>query len=77
MGNTTTLTIVKASSSVVIEKEEAAFPFGSLLADVGGVLGLFLGFNFLMIWEFVIVCIRKGPANCQKCEKLKKFNILI
>ena len=70
--NQTILTIVKASSSVVIEKEEEAFSFGSLLADIGGVLGLFVGFNLLMIWELFIFCIKRAP-----CDKLQKLNVLV
>ena len=70
--NQTILTIVKASSSVVIEKEEEAFSFGSLLADIGGVLGLFVGFNLLMIWELFIFCIKRVP-----CDKLQKLNVLV
>ena len=41
------------SSNVLVLKEEEAFSFGSLVADCGGVLGLFVGFNFLMVWEWI------------------------
>ena len=50
-------TIVRASfisDRIVVQKEEEAFSFGTLVADCGGILGLFLGFNFLMIWEWLI-----------------------
>ena len=40
------------SSNVLVLREEEAFSFGSLVADVGGVLGLFIGFNFLEVWEW-------------------------
>ena len=43
-----------ASNTVLVRKEEIAFPLDSLVADVGGILGLFIGFNFLMIWELII-----------------------
>ena len=43
-----------ASNLVEVEKEEEAFPFISLVADCGGILGLFIGFNFLMIWDWVV-----------------------
>ena len=43
-----------ASNLVEVEKEEEAFPFISLVADCGGILGLFIGFNFLMIWDLVV-----------------------
>ena len=53
-GNFTGLTIVFASTSVLVLKEEEAFTFGSLVADCGGVLGLFIGFNFLMVWDWLV-----------------------
>ena len=40
--------IIFATASVQVLREEEAFTFGSLVADCGGVLGLFIGFNFLM-----------------------------
>ena len=41
------LQIMFSSSSVTLAREEYAFSFSSLLGDVGGVLGIFIGFNFL------------------------------
>ena len=35
------------------ETEEEAYSIGYLVADCGGVMGLFVGFNFLMIWDLV------------------------
>ena len=43
------------SDTVLIMKEEEAFPLVSLLADIGGVLGLFIGFNFLMVYEWMVL----------------------
>ena len=39
---------------IQIQKEVEAFPFSSLVADCGGVLGLFVGFNFLMVWDLLL-----------------------
>ena len=47
-----------ASKSVEVLREELSYPFLSLVADIGGVLGLFIGFNFLMIWDGVLFCVR-------------------
>ena len=58
-----------ASSSIIMEKEEEAFSFESLVADVGGVLGLFIGFNFLEIMQFFIVLGRNSLTNI--CKKRK------
>ena len=43
-----------SSDTILVRKEEEAFPFASLVADCGGILGLFIGFNFLMIWEWMM-----------------------
>ena len=43
-----------SSDTILVRKEEEAFPFASLVADCGGILGLFVGFNFLMIWEWIM-----------------------
>ena len=69
--NITLLNVVFASSSVLMEKEEEAFSFESLVADVGGVLGLFIGFNFLEILQFFIVF---GRNSLTELFKKKKFN---
>ena len=39
---------------ILVRREMEAFPLDSLVADCGGILGLFLGFNFLMIWEWIM-----------------------
>ena len=43
-----------SSDTILVRKEEEAFPFASLVADCGGILGLFVGFNFLMVWEWMM-----------------------
>ena len=37
--------------TVEVLREQEAYPILSLVADIGGILGLFIGFNFLMIWD--------------------------
>ena len=46
------------SATVSVEKEEMEFSFDDLVADCGGVLGLFIGFNFLMVWDFIFFIIK-------------------
>ena len=45
---------ILATKSILVRKEVLAFPTDSLVADCGGVLGLFLGFNFLLVWEWML-----------------------
>ena len=42
------------SDSVLVMREQWAFSFGALVADCGGVLGLFIGFNFLMVCDWIV-----------------------
>ena len=48
------LTPYFTTNCVKVMREEEEYPFASLIADVGGVLGLFIGFNFLMVWEWIV-----------------------
>ena len=43
----TAVRMVFESSTVDVEKEEPAYDIETFVADLGGVLGLFVGFNFL------------------------------
>ena len=42
-----------ATSMVTVKEEIPIYPFSSFLAEFGGALGLFLGFSFFMIWDFL------------------------
>ena len=37
-----------------VETEELIYPWQSLVAEFGGALGLFLGFSFMTVWDFVV-----------------------
>ena len=39
---------------IKVETEVLIYPWQSLLAEFGGALGLFLGFSFMTIWDFVV-----------------------
>ena len=55
----TNVAIMFENSIVHVEKEELAYPMSSLIADSGGIMGLFVGFNFLMIWKSLISFTKK------------------
>ena len=52
--NGTELFAVFSTQNILVRREVLAFPTDSLVADCGGILGLFLGFNFLMVWEWML-----------------------
>ena len=47
------------STKLQVVREVPAYPALSLVADVGGVLGLFIGFNFLMVWDWIVWAVEK------------------
>ena len=47
--NTTELNLRYTSALIEVQKEEYAYSFLTLVADIGGVLGMFIGFNFLIL----------------------------
>ena len=40
-------------------REEEVYPILSFVADIGGILGLFIGFNFLLVWDWIFWLARK------------------
>ena len=61
----TIVNVMFDNPTILIETEELAYPLSSLVADCGGVLGLFVGFNFLMIWDFLCYGIQKITPHCK------------
>ena len=51
------------SNKIQVLKEVEAYPALSLVADVGGVLGLFIGFNFLMLWDWIVWGVERMKIN--------------
>ena len=45
--------IWNTSPFVLVETEELLYGLSSFIAEVGGTLGLFLGFSFMAIWDIV------------------------
>ena len=61
--NKTQLIPYFSTNTVEIHKEEEAYSFSSLIADVGGVLGMFIGFNFLTILDHAVIILQKLMHN--------------
>ena len=53
------LVIAYAGNSIEVHREEEAYSLLSLVADVGGVLGLFIGFNFLIVLDWIMCGVDK------------------
>ena len=47
------LRILLANTEMIHEEEHLLYDFISLVSEFGGSLGLFLGFSFFMIWDFL------------------------
>uniref|UniRef100_A0A915AJV3 Uncharacterized protein n=1 Tax=Parascaris univalens TaxID=6257 RepID=A0A915AJV3_PARUN len=61
--------------NVEIWRQEGTYSIWSLMCDVGGALGLFLGASMLTIIELFYLCFHYALANksCGKCQSPKKF----
>ena len=59
VSNETKIWLNFASPKVTIKKEVESYSVPSLVADYGGFLGLSVGFNFLMIWECLVIIFAK------------------
>ena len=57
-------------------KEQLIYPLTSLVAEFGGILGLFLGFSFMVIWEKVLLMGRRILWNSHKKTALRKLTVL-
>ena len=49
----TTLSLILSSSEVTRRRENFVYPLISFISEVGGALGLFLGFSFLSLWDLI------------------------
>ena len=53
--NSTRVWLRFGSTKVTVKKEVWAYTNLAFVADCGGLLGLFIGFNFLMIWDLIVI----------------------
>ena len=57
---------LSSSTNIVSKTEIYIFPFESLVAELGGALGLFLGFSFVMVWDLIDLIIKSGLEKCKR-----------
>ena len=56
------LTLV--TTDIRVETEDLVYTFNSLVSDFGGSLGLFLGFSFFMLWDWIMYLCYIYKASC-------------
>ena len=62
-----------ASNTITVLREEEAYSLLSLVSDCGGVLGLFIGFNFMMAWDWLVWAARQlHQSPVESCRKTLK-----
>ena len=54
------------NDKIEVQREVHDFPIESLVADVGGILGLFIGFNFMMLWDFIDDIRKRMNLSCNE-----------
>jgi len=56
--------LISFSTNVLtLLEEQYVYPMDSFIAEVGGALGLFLGFSFMIVWDliqFVLASVKKA-----------------
>ena len=57
--NYTKLYLSLATKKILVEREVPSYSFLSFVADCGGLLGLFIGFNFLMVFDILVEIYQK------------------
>ena len=64
------LTLWGTSPYNKVETEELIYPQSSLVAEFGGILGLFLGFSFMTIWQWIDYAIAWFLIPKEKLERV-------
>ena len=49
------LMLVRTNDYVLVKTDHLVYSFSSFLAEFGGALGLFLGFSFIMVWDWLLL----------------------
>ena len=57
-----------SSTDMSVNEEDMLYPLPSFVAEVGGALGLFLGFSFFSLWE-VFIDLSKYIESCVNVKR--------
>ena len=67
--------IMFGSGTINVAREEKIYPLSSFIAEFGGCLGLFLGFSFLMVVDFLQENLLKIKKAWQDSNNLNTVNV--
>ena len=56
------------STNIRIDREKLRVPFTTLIGNIGGTLGLFLGFSFMMFWDWIEWAYKFLKSHCSRPE---------
>ena len=62
---------------MLVEEEIYNFDIADLVAECGGSLGLFVGFNFLMVWDFLVRAVMKIIEYCQHAAQFMNTAFMV
>ena len=49
-----TFSLLVVDNNIYVETEALLYPGTSLVAEIGGTLGLFIGFSFMILWDGIV-----------------------
>ena len=55
-----------SSTTLTLKQETLVYPTASFIAEVGGSLGLFVGFSFLNLWDYLLALLKICSVKCHK-----------
>ena len=67
--NASLVSLVLATATITKRTEVLMYPLESLLAECGGALGMFLGFSFLMLWDWLELLLNSA-VNFRRIMKI-------
>ena len=63
--------LMYATTEVQLEEEDWVYPTLSFIAELGGALGMSIGFSFLSLWD----CFEFGHGKCKKTSNVEDMEM--
>ena len=55
-----------STNAVTVKEEAYIYPLQSFVSEFGGSLGLFVGFSFLTIWDWILLLVKCFTHKCKQ-----------